>query len=260
MRHKRTEFTDNQKAEIYVRDNATCGFSCISLWLLDIGINSNWEDTWIDHIKPSASGGGAELDNGICASETFNKKKKDNTSDNIYFVKEGKVTKDYIQVFGKPSKELVSQLNRLSNLTDADWFFNLSLTCVYTAFNWKCNVEFHNIVKKRDDTYWMKSAWKQLQTYSKKRPDKGIIDRGLIIEKPAFGTLKLLEIESITEYDKFMQWSEEVYPIYRANYKLMHEYFETDDTAKRSSLLDTAKNIIQINPDLFESLVTHNNL
>ena len=66
MAHKRKEFTDNQKAEIFVRDAATCGFSGISLWFLDNGIKSNWQVDWVDHIKPSASGGGAEIENGIC--------------------------------------------------------------------------------------------------------------------------------------------------------------------------------------------------
>ncbi len=260
MAHKRKEFTDNQKAEIYARDNATCAFSCISLWILDIGIRPNWEDDWVDHIKPSASGGGAELDNGICASETFNKKKRDNTSDNIHFTKEGRITKDFIQVFGVPSEKLVSQLSRLSNLASADWFFNRSITCIYTAFDWRCNVEFHNKVRKRDDTYWLKSAWKRLQTYRKKKSSSGILKRGLIMSEPAFGTLKLLEIENITDYDEFINWSEEVYPVYRGNYKLMYEYFETDDTAKRVKLLENAKKVVHINPEVIESLLVHNSL
>jgi len=54
MAHKRTEFTDNQKAKIFSRDRATCAFSGISLWFLDLGIRSNWQVDWVDHILPSA--------------------------------------------------------------------------------------------------------------------------------------------------------------------------------------------------------------
>ena len=56
MGHKRTEFTENQKAEIFSRDRATCAFSGISLWFLDVGIGSNWQVDWVDHILPSAAG------------------------------------------------------------------------------------------------------------------------------------------------------------------------------------------------------------
>ena len=94
MAHKRIEFTEAQKALIYARDRATCAFSGLSLWLLDIGIRPNWDMDWVDHILPSASGGNASLDNGICASSTFNAKKRDNTSDNVFFVHHGAITEN----------------------------------------------------------------------------------------------------------------------------------------------------------------------
>ena len=37
MRAKRAEFTDRQKADIFVRDRALCCYTGKSLWLLDYG-------------------------------------------------------------------------------------------------------------------------------------------------------------------------------------------------------------------------------
>jgi hypothetical protein len=124
MAHKRIEFTENQKAQIYSRDRATCAFSGLSLWLLDTGIRPNWDMDWVDHIRPSAAGGDASLGNGICASSTFNAKKRDNTSDNVFFVQFGNITEDYLRVFGVPPSTLIEQLDRLKNLESSDWFFN----------------------------------------------------------------------------------------------------------------------------------------
>ncbi len=75
-----------------------CAFSGISLWFLDNGIKSNWQVDWVDHIKPSASGGRANISNGICASNLFNAKKRDNSHDNIYFVKNGNLTEPYFSL------------------------------------------------------------------------------------------------------------------------------------------------------------------
>jgi len=260
LAHKRTEFTDNQKAEIYVRDNATCAFSCISLWVLDIGIRPNWEDDWVDHIKPSASGGSADLINGICASETFNKKKRDNTSDNIYFVKEGKITKDYINVFGLPPESLIEQLKRLSNLHISDWFFNKAITCIYTAFDWRCDIEFNNKKLKRDDTYWYKAAWKKLQIFQKKKPIHSINARNLVMQDMPFGTQYLLELETLDNYDNFIIWCEKIYPTYRDNYQLFHKYFKINDSIYRKNILYNSKKLCTINPEFRESLTIHNTI
>lgn len=93
---KRTNFSENQKAAIYARDHATCAFSGISLWIFGYGIRPNYEMDWADHIKPSAKGGTSSLENGVCASHTFNSKKKDNGSDNVFFFQNGKITPAYI--------------------------------------------------------------------------------------------------------------------------------------------------------------------
>ena len=154
MPHKRKEFTEIKKAKIFVRDRATCAFSAISLWFLDNGIKSNWQVDWVDHIKPSAAGGGAEIENGVCASNLFNAKKKDNSHDNVCFVKDGMLTENYIRIFGKAPDELIERLQRLKNLQVEDWFFNRSISGIFVGYDCRCDKEFRGKDYRRTDSYW----------------------------------------------------------------------------------------------------------
>jgi hypothetical protein len=97
MAHKRKNFTDIQKAQIFVRDRATCCFSGANLWLLDSPLRPGIETDWVDHVLPSARGGGNDIDNGVCASRTYNSLKRHNTDDNFYLFKNGLPTVGFSQ-------------------------------------------------------------------------------------------------------------------------------------------------------------------
>ncbi|MGI9278092.1 MAG: HNH endonuclease [Endozoicomonas sp.] len=180
MAHKRLNFTEKQKAIIFKRDRATCAFSGISLWLLDSGISPNWRMDWADHIRPNAAGGTAQLENGICASCTFNAKKKDNSYDTLYFVKNGLITDDYISIFGIPSQMFLNQLDRLGRLEIIDWYFNRCLANTFIGFDWRCVSEFEQVRKKRDDHYWFGSGWKRMKRFIKQRPELTYLERNLM--------------------------------------------------------------------------------
>ncbi len=257
MAHKRIEFTENQKSQIYARDRATCAFSGLSLWLLDIGIRPNWDMDWVDHIRPSASGGDASLENGICASSTFNAKKRDNTSDNVFFVQFGNITEDYIKVFGVPPKALIEQLSRLKNLEPADWFFNRCIANTYIAFNWRCNLEFNAVKHKRDDLYWLNAAWKRLQIYKKKRNTKNLIERGLVYNPQSFGITELLKAEKINTKDDYFEWIESIYPMYKINYALLNSYLKNKGSDQRTHLINEERNKCGINPELLNAISIH---
>lgn len=257
MGHKRAEFTERQKAEIFVRDRATCAFSGISLWFLDGGIKSNWQVDWVDHIKPSASGGGAVLDNGICASNLFNSKKKDNTSDNIYFVKDGSVTEHYLKVFGVPPSSLLERLNRLKELQPEDWFYNRSISGIFIGYNCRCDKEFKGLEYKRTDRYWFKSAWNRLQKYQKKKGQKNLIERGLVKEPIPFGTIELLKLENIVNEKDFYNWIEKNYSTYRESYKSFYIYFKIDNKEERKSFIEELKKNKVVHPDVIQALTVH---
>jgi hypothetical protein len=165
MGHKRTEFTDRQKAEIYVRDHATCCFSGKSLWILDHGVSPTWEVDWVDHVRPSTRGGKAEIENGVCASYTFNMKKRANGADNIYFFRNGAPTTVFCQYYGELSPELSVQLVRLGRLQASDWYFNRCLFNVFLAYEYRCRKNRYGSTPKRTDSYWLTAAWKRLRLF-----------------------------------------------------------------------------------------------
>lgn len=259
-RHKRTNFTENQKAEIFARDRATCAFSGISLWLLDAGIRSNWQIDWADHIIPSAAGGEAELANGICASHTFNAKKRNNAADNIYFVRNGEITEHYIKVFGVPSSALVEQLQRLSALEPADWFFNRAVSSVFVGFDWRCDAEFKGKIYKRTDIYWFKSGWKRLQNFHRKRGNQSIIDKGLIKNKCPFGTKELLCLEQITTEKDYLDFIESIYPIYRNSYKALNQYFNLVSYEARLDYAQQVAEMRSLHPEIIKAIKSHADL
>jgi hypothetical protein len=260
MAHKRKEFTDNQKAEIFVRDTATCGFSGISLWFLDNGIKSNWQVDWVDHIKPSASGGGAEIENGICASNLFNAKKKDNSNDNVYFVKNGNLTEQYLTTFGKAPDSLIERLIRLKNLKTEDWFFNRCISGIFIGFDCRCDKEFKGIDYKRTDAYWFSSGWKKLQKYHKKKGQESLYQRGLVKTPIPFGTKELLKLENTKTEDDFAEWIEDNYSSYRESYKALFEYFNTVKIEDRQQYICKLENKTSLHPEIITSLKAHNTI
>ena len=251
---KRTDFSESQKADIFARDRATCAFSGISVWLFDYGVRHNYEIDWADHIKPSARGGTSSLDNGICASSLFNAKKKDNGSDNIFFFKNGRVTKAYITTFGYASDQMLADLNRRSRLEPGDWYLNRSISNVYFAFDWRCNLEFKKVDYKRDDNYWLKAAWKRHMKWQKIQPSESIQHRKLLDPNHPFGASQLLELESIRSEDHFRNWAESIWPTYRQSWKTDFDFNLAIDPEHMRSILNQASIEVDVHPDVIRGL------
>ena len=64
-------FSETQRAEIFARDRALCGYSGKSLWLADHGA-APYSIDWVDHFSSVARGGTPTLENGVCASWLYN--------------------------------------------------------------------------------------------------------------------------------------------------------------------------------------------
>jgi hypothetical protein len=209
---------------------------------------------WVDHIKPSAEGGSAELENGICASDFFNSKKRNNTSDNSYLFYGGKVSQDYVKTFGKPDVKILEQLHRLQYLEPEDWYFNRCIANSFIAFDWRCKKDFVGKVFKRDDVYWFKAGWKRLQKFNRKKPSRSIQERNLLPSKLPFGYHDLLKLEAIDNEADYLSWAEEIYPTYRATSKLYSDFFQVD-TGDKLSLLESVASDKLVNPEMIETLV-----
>lgn len=251
---KRTNFSENQKAEIYARDGATCAFSGISLWLFDHGVRNGYDMDWADHIKPSARGGTSCLDNGICASSTFNAKKRDNGSDNIFFFHHSRITPDYFDVFGPASDELLADLDRRSRLTAADWYLNRSIANVFIAFDWRCRRDIYGQVRKRTDVYWMSSAHKRFQKWKRRRPDATLSERGVLPVNRPFGSDSMLAIEHVDTEEQFQDWAETLWPAYRLSRLASHQFFSTACPDEKRRVVDEFAERTDVHPDVAKGL------
>lgn len=125
MPSKRQEFTDPQKAEIFVRDRALCCYSGASLWLADFGAAPASID-WVDHLRAASRGGTAQADNGVCASFLYNWVKRDHDRSVLLFFS-GRPTADYYTFFGAVREDVAAHLSRFSALHTSDWYANRTL-------------------------------------------------------------------------------------------------------------------------------------
>lgn len=129
MASKRQEFSDEQKAEIFVRDRALCGYSGASLWLADAGATPASID-WVDHLAAAAKGGAASIDNGICASYLYNWVKRDHDRSVVLFFA-GRPTAQYYTFFGAVRPDVSAHLQRFGSLHSSDWYANRVLFQVH---------------------------------------------------------------------------------------------------------------------------------
>jgi len=254
MAHKRTNFTEKQKAQIFARDRATCAFSGISVWLFDQGISPNFEIDWADHIIPSAKGGTSELSNGICASSFFNVKKSDNGSDNKFFFENGYVTENYIAVYGVASESILADLERRKSLVPIDWHVNRAIASTFFAFEWRCKLEFHKTKYVRDDTYYYKSAFKRLNRWIKDNDTPSIENRNMLKADRPFGCEHLLEIQNIKTKEQYIDWAETIWPIYRTNWQAYQAFVRSETAEDKQRVYDQFCNNTDANPQLIKGL------
>lgn len=163
MRARRKEFSDRKKAAIFVRDRATCCFSGKSLWLLDYGGGPSTTD-WVDHVVPASRGGGADLDNGACASWVFNKVR--GTGQVIRLFADGYPTQDWFTLFEVVPRSIASRLQRFANLHPSDWYFNRAVFQVQHGAALTAESRRRDRKsRRRGPDYWGRAAFGYLATW-----------------------------------------------------------------------------------------------
>ena len=76
---------------------------------------------WPDHMVPVSRGGKDTIDNLVCASHFYNRKKLNNGSDRIYLFRDGRPTEDFFWTHGELSEAQAVMLRRHACLTEADY-------------------------------------------------------------------------------------------------------------------------------------------
>jgi hypothetical protein len=250
------EFTDAQKAEIFRRDRATCCFSGANLWILDSPLHG-WEADWTDHERPASRGGKPESDNGVCASYTFNVKKRNNSADKAYLFRNGIATSLYYRLFGALSPDDTERLQRLSKLEEADWYFNRAITWTLYALDYRCWSSQWEKLPARDDKYWFKAAFKKMQTFQKS--GTSFHQRG-ILTNPSDIQIALISLQDSNSVEDLTQRALGLLPTYCKNNRIWDEYFHPEhydddadahDTQRRKAFMKACQAENDLDPRTF---------
>jgi hypothetical protein len=157
-----SNFTDRQKAELYVLYRATCAFSGRNLWLLDYGADPYYQIDWADHKFPVSKGGLSTIENGVCASCWSNHAKRDKTDEQPYLFLDGKPTSHFFKLKKAERMQIQVNMESFSLLHYSDWYFNRALWRLLFATDRIAN---EGSTRKRGVDYYSKAAWSMLCTW-----------------------------------------------------------------------------------------------
>jgi hypothetical protein len=162
----RTNFTDAQKAQIFVRDRALCAFSGVSLWLLDSGASGDYLVDWVDHVKPACGGGASVIDNGVCASWLYYYAKGRSPYPGVQLFCEGVPTREFFLLHHCMKSEQVERFARFSKLHTSDWFLNRAIWHITLGLHWLADSKRAKS-RTRSDIYYSKAAFRMISTWRK---------------------------------------------------------------------------------------------
>ncbi len=222
----RQEFTDAQKAHIFVRDGGVCSYSGKNLWLLDYGTTPFWDIDWVDHLQPWSKGGETTVENGVCAARQFNLKKRHHRHAFPLLFHAGQPTSFYRSYFGIPPSPIPQWLARHTRFSPVDWYFNRCLYNVFLGLHFRCERIYLDKHPQRDDHHWFKAAWKRLQQFQRlsQVPHALPLERRALLGPPESPESRhLLALRSCQTWSRFQQQLERLNLFYTANYAFVHQ-------------------------------------
>ena len=179
--------------------------------------------------------------NGVCASATFNVKKRNNSADTAYLFRSGHPTPLYYELFGPPPATVTERLRRVANLESPDWYFNRSITWILQALHHKCWSPYWDEKPVRDDNYWFKAAFKKMVEFRAIAGSFPSIDeRGLI---GSFTTEQaiFLSLRDSHSLESFTKQALELFPTFQTNSKVWDEYFHPEEYVDSENEYDTQR-------------------
>jgi hypothetical protein len=215
----RTNFTDAQKAEIYVRDKAMCAFSGASLWLLDSGACGYYLSDWADHVKPSSGGGASAIDNGICASWLYNYAKSDSPYPGVPLFSRGVPTQEFFLLQHQFTPADFERHVRFSKLDASDWSFNRAIWLLCLGLCWLSDAG-EGQLRSRDNIYYAKAALKRISVWRALVAANSIetLEKRGLTPKPLQEDHKLLlAIRGVTSTQAILDIMNRLLPFHTAN-------------------------------------------
>ncbi|MEQ1852805.1 MAG: hypothetical protein ABMA01_14600, partial [Chthoniobacteraceae bacterium] len=218
-------FSPIQKANFFVRDRATCCFSGANLWLLDAPLRPGYQRDWADHVKPSARRGASDESNGVCASHTFNAKKRHNSADTAYLFRDGRPTQLYLEIFGTVSAYQSERLARLSRLTIADWYFNRAIGQIFLSFDYRFDRDVYEQYPDRDTHHWLGAALKCLKNFRRLAEEEKSRESRGVVRKPDKFQLRWLYLRTVETEHELTRLIAPLYEVYYSNALAWNKYF-----------------------------------
>ena len=224
----RTDFTDAQKAQIFVRDRALCAFSGVSLWLLDSGASGDYPVDWVDHVKPACGGGPSVIDNGICASWLYNCAKGRSPYPGVQLFCKGQPTRQFFLLHHCMKPKQIEHLNRFSKLHVSDWFFNRAIWHITLGLDWLVDSKRAQ-PRTRSDVYYSKAALKTISTWRKlaaKEKVPTLEKRGLVPKSMHKDQTLMLSIRECETAEEIADLMRQLLPFHTANQAAFDGFLE----------------------------------
>jgi hypothetical protein len=179
-----SNFTDQQRAELFVRDRATCAYTGRNLWLLDHGADPYYQVDWADHRIPVAREGRSTLSNGVCAGWSANFDKRDRQDSHICFFLRGAATAAYLKTHAALPRLVERQFQRFSRLHYSDWYLNRALFRLWLGIAY---LSEENCPRSRDDIYYSRASFRILARWrriAERESVPAVEARGLAPRRP----------------------------------------------------------------------------
>jgi hypothetical protein len=217
----RKDFSDRQKADIYVLDRATCAYSGRNLWLLDHGADSRYISDWADHVTAASRGGEPVLGNGVCASWIYNFTKRAAASPPLLLFFRGLPTLDFFYVYDTVPELVAANLVRFGRLHYSDWFLNRAIwrVCLGVCWLYDRNNRTGDI-RSRDDRYYARASLRFLNKWRATVGKEGVESleqRGLSPFAPSTDQAILLGMRSIMSEADLLESMQALLPFHSAN-------------------------------------------
>jgi hypothetical protein len=209
-----SNFSDEQKATLFVRDRAICAYSGEKLWILDSGATPYFPVDWADHIIPVSKGGASSLENGVCASWHCNKEKLANLNLLPCLFREGRPTKHCSKVLPELPSQLAKYIERLEVLHYSDWYFNRAMFRLLLGVHYLYDGVGARV---RDDRYYASATLKAISKWRKlvavdKVPT--LEERNLAPRRPSSDQHLMLDIRHAESVDVIRRIMKMLLPIY----------------------------------------------
>ncbi len=238
----RNHFTSRQRAEIYVRDRATCAFSGKSLWALDHGATPLWQADWVMSVPVRGRSAEATAA-GVCVSDLFRRRQKGEGREPVVFFREGRATADYLYFLGIVPEEVSRSMRRLSKLHSSDWYFNRAVvnTMLAVEDRW---LRRRGRQYRRDTQHFARAALRALEAWRKEATRAGVQTleaRGIAPKSPSPDQQLLLglrEAQSLADVTRIVN---ALVPYYRVNARCMELLASAATREQRERLLEAVR-------------------